>query len=188
MVQRIIVGLGNPGKKYEKHRHNIGFFVLDALAARAGIRFERKMCRASIGEGSISHVPVILAKPQTFMNRSGDSVVRLLDYYDAFPEDLVIVHDDLDLEQGRIKLKGGGGDGGHNGLRSTIQRCGTGDFVRVRIGIDRPESGEEPADYVLSDFPDPHGLREIAAWAAEIIEYLLLNGLQAAMNRFHSNQ
>lgn len=188
MVQGIIVGLGNPGRKYRDNRHNIGFLVVDRLAAAADIPFKWKRCRARVGEGEISDRFVVLAKPQTFMNLSGESVVRLLKRYDAAPADLVVVHDDLDLDEGRIKLKRGGGHGGHNGLRSIMAYCGTDAFIRVRVGIGRPAEEMEAADYVLSDFPDPSPVGEITARVAEMIEYLLLHDLQAAMNRFHSNQ
>ena len=188
MAQDIIVGLGNPGRTYRNNRHNIGFLVLNRLAAEAGIPFQWKRCKARVGEGEIAGRLVALAKPQTFMNRSGESVVRLLQRYEAVPGDLVVVHDDLDLDEGRIKLKRGGGHGGHNGLRSIMAYCGTGDFIRVRVGIGRPAEEMDAADYVLSDFPDPSAVGAVTAKAAEIIEYLLHNDLQAAMNRFHSNQ
>ncbi len=188
MAQGIIVGLGNPGRKYRHNRHNIGFLVADRLAAGSDIPFQWKRCRARVGEGQISGRFIILAKPQTFMNLSGESVVRLFKRYEATPGDLVVVHDDLDLDEGRIKLKRGGGHGGHNGLRSIMACCGTGEFIRVRVGIGRPAEEMEAADYVLSDFPDPSAVGEITARAAEMIEYLLLNDLEAAMNRFHSNQ
>lgn len=188
MAQTIIVGLGNPGKQYRHNRHNIGFLVVDRLAAAVDIPFTRQRCLARVGDGEISGRVVLLAKPQTFMNRSGESVLRLLERYHVAPEDLVVVHDDLDLEEGRIKFKGGGGHGGHNGLRSIMAWCGTGAFIRVRVGIGRPVEGMEAATYVLKDFPNPLAVRKITSRAAEMIEYLLLNDLPTAMNRFHSKQ
>ncbi|MDX1764177.1 MAG: aminoacyl-tRNA hydrolase, partial [bacterium] len=158
------------------------------LAVASHITFKWKRCGARVGEGEISGRFIVLAKPQTFMNRSGESVVRLLKRYESPPRDLVVVHDDLDLDEGRVKLKRGGGHGGHNGLRSIVACCGTGEFIRVRVGIGRPPKEMEAADYVLSDFPDPSAVGVVTAKATEIIEYLLRNDLQAAMNLFHSNQ
>ena len=180
MDLRIIVGLGNPGRKYRLHRHNIGFLVVDAIAKREGIRIWRRSCKAQIGKGELSGVPVLLAKPQTYMNRSGESVALLLQRYHTSLESCIVVHDDLDLERGQIKVKQGGGHGGHNGLRSIIERCGA-DFLRVRIGIGRPESGEDPAAYVLKNFS---GSTETMK-GAEILESLLLHGLSETMNRYH---
>lgn len=188
MAQTIIVGLGNPGRQYRHSRHNIGFLVVDRLAAAVDIPFTRQRCLARVGDGEISGRVVLLAKPQTFMNRSGESVLRLLERYHVAPEGLIVVHDDLDLEEGCIKLKGGGGHGGHNGLRSIMDCCGTGAFIRVRVGIGRPVEGMEAATYVLKDFPSPLAVRKITSRAAEMIEYLLLNDLPTAMNRFHSKQ
>lgn len=184
MDLRIIVGLGNPGRKYRSHRHNIGFQVLDGLAKREGIRAWRGSCKAQVWKGEVSGVPVLLGKPQTYMNRSGESVALLLKRSNASPDSLVVIHDDLDLEKGRIKLKVGGGHGGHNGLRSIIERCGA-DFVRIRIGIGRPEGGEDPADYVLKNFSSSAEAREGVEKATEILDFLLLHGLSETMNRFH---
>jgi PTH1 family peptidyl-tRNA hydrolase len=186
MDLRIIVGLGNPGRKYRHNRHNIGFQAVDGLAKKFGIRLWRKSCKAQIGRGEISGAPIILAKPQTFMNRSGESVALMCSRYKIFTGSLIVIHDDLDLEAGRIKLKKGGGHGGHNGLRSIMERCGDSEFVRIRIGIGRPQGGEEASEYVLKNFSDPAEARQGVEEVGDIVEFLLLNGLSEAMHRFHS--
>ncbi len=182
---RLIVGLGNPGKKYQNHRHNVGFQVLDELARRERIRLWRRSCRARVGRGNLAGHSVVLAKPQTFMNRSGDAVAPLLRRYGCSPESLIVVHDDLDLSEGRIKLKQGGGHGGHKGLRSIIEKCGSPDFVRVRIGIGRPKGGEDPAEYVLRNFSSRGDARGWVDTAADVVESLLRDGLTETMNRYH---
>jgi PTH1 family peptidyl-tRNA hydrolase len=184
MDLHIIVGLGNPGRKYRHHRHNIGFLAVDGLAKRGGIRLWRRSCKAQVGKGDLFGVPVLLAKPQTFMNRSGESVTQLLQRFHSTLDSLIVIHDDLDLERGRIKVKQGGGHGGHNGLRSIMERCGAG-FIRIRIGIGRPGPGEDPADYVLKRFPGTSDAREGVEKAGEIVESLLLDGLSETMNRYH---
>ena len=185
MEPRIIVGLGNPGAAYRKHRHNAGFQVVDLLAREAGIRMWRRTCRSRVGRGEILGRPVVLAQPQTFMNRSGEAVALLLGRYRADPAGLIVVHDDLDLEPGRIKIKQGGGHGGHNGLRSIVERCGP-DFVRVRIGIGRPAPGEDAAAYVLRSPDDPAAARRAVERAAEAVRYLLEHTPAQTMNRFHA--
>ncbi len=185
MTDFLIVGLGNPGRKYQYHRHNIGFKVVEALAEAAGIPIRRKRCNAEIGEGRFGGTSVILAKPQTFMNKSGDAVACLCSRRKAGRQGVIIIHDDLDLEPGRIKIKDGGGHGGHNGLRSIIERFGSGDFVRIRIGIGRPEGGLDPADYVLSNFSQPAAVKEWISRAVEITEFLVEYGLRESMNRYH---
>ncbi len=182
---RMIVGLGNPGRKYQQHRHNIGFRVLEAWAEREQMGPWRSSCQAEIIQGELAEVPVILAKPQTFMNRSGESVFLLLRKFRSPIESMIVIHDDLDLERGCIKLKQGGGHGGHNGLRSIIEQCGA-DFIRLRIGIGRPDESQDPAEYVLMKFSDPAEAREGVKRAVDIVEYLLLHGLGEAMNHFHS--
>jgi len=185
MTDFLIVGLGNPGRKYQHHRHNIGFRVVEALAEEAGIPIRRKRCNAEIGEGRIAEASVILAKPQTFMNRSGDAVACLCSRRKAGRQGVIIIHDDLDLAPGSIKIKDGGGHGGHNGLRSIIERFGSGDFVRIRIGIGRPEGGLDPADYVLSNFSQPAAVGEWIPRAVEMACFLLEHGIRESMNRYH---
>ncbi len=181
---KIIVGLGNPGKRYEHTRHNAGFIATDELARRLRIGITREKAGCLIGTGNIDSGSVILAKPQTFMNESGRAVAALLRESYASPGDLLVVHDELDLPLGTVRVKAGGGHGGHNGLRSLIAELGSPDFVRVRIGIGRPGPGVDPADYVLSPFLPEE--REAAAGtavkAAETVMIVISQGVTKAMN------
>jgi len=171
----VVVGLGNPGRSYERTRHNAGYLVADVLARRhAGSWRKRK--KAEAAQMSIGLSNATLLKPTTFMNNSGSAVS------DYRPEDLIVVHDDLDLEAGTVRVKVGGGAGGHNGLRSIIGRLGN-DFVRVRIGIGRPPPGVGVTDYVLSRMPSM--VNEAVPTAADAVEFLLEHGPEAAMNRFN---
>ena len=171
----VVVGLGNPGRSYERTRHNAGYLVADELARRhAGSWRKRK--KAEAAQMSIGLSNATLLKPTTFMNNSGSAVS------DYRPEDLIVVHDDLDLEAGTVRVKVGGGAGGHNGLRSLIGRLGN-DFVRVRIGIGRPPPGVGVTDYVLSRMDSV--VKEAVPTAADAVEFLLEHGPEAAMNRFN---
>ena len=147
----LIVGLGNPGSKHKKNRHNVGFMAVDRLAEAAGISMGRVQHKALFGKGEIASYPVILAKPQTFMNRSGDPVNLLARYYKISPAGVLVVYDDLDLPLGSLRLRQKGGSGGHNGMKSVIQHLGN-DFPRLRLGIGRPPGRMEAAAYVLRDF------------------------------------
>ena len=171
----VVVGLGNPGRSYERTRHNAGYLVADELAKRhAGSWRKRKKTEAAIF--SLGSTNATLLKPTTYMNNSGSAVS------DYRPEDLIVVHDDLDLESGTVRVKVGGGAGGHNGLRSIIGRLGN-DFVRVRIGIGRPPAGVGVTDYVLSRMDSV--VKEALPTAADAVEFLLEHGSEAAMNRFN---
>lgn len=183
----LIAGLGNPGPSYTGNRHNVGFMVADVLAARAGTRFRAGKFRALLAEGRLAGVGVIIAKPLTFMNESGTSVAGISGYYRLGAERLVVVHDELDLPFGTIRLKLGGGDNGHNGLRSVTAHLGTRDYYRVRIGIGRPPGRMDPAAYVLRDFPAPERkeLPLLLERAADAVETLLADGLTVAQNLFH---
>jgi peptidyl-tRNA hydrolase, PTH1 family len=183
----LIVGLGNPGRSYAGNRHNAGFLVADLLAARAGVRFRRDRSRAEVATGQIAAVPVILAKPKTFMNLSGGPVASLCGYYRIPPDRIVALHDELDLPFGTIRLKLGGGDNGHNGLRSVTAVIGR-NYHRVRLGIGRPSGPMDPADYVLHDFSaaERAQLPEVLGRAADATTTLLTSGLTAAQNEFHS--
>lgn len=174
---KLIVGLGNPGRKYSRHRHNIGFFVLDELGRRHDVSINKRSFKSLIGAGVISGVAVILVKPQTYMNLSGDSVCSLLGYYRLEPSDLIVVHDDIDLALGRIKMTKGSGDAGHRGVRSIIERIGTKDFVRFRLGVGRSSNGFDSADFVLSPFDKAEiNLRdEMTGTASDEIEKFLLS-------------
>jgi PTH1 family peptidyl-tRNA hydrolase len=148
----LVVGLGNPGSQYRDTRHNVGFMIVAELARRSGIALEKTGHRAIYGTGTISGRRCILALPQTFMNLSGESVRGLLDYHGLDPAALIVAHDDLDLPSGTVRVKAGGGHGGHNGLRSIMAHLGTGDFRRVKVGIGRPGPGRDAEAWVLSTF------------------------------------
>ncbi|ANE45992.1 peptidyl-tRNA hydrolase [Paenibacillus swuensis] len=149
---RWIVGLGNPGTPYQYTRHNVGFMAIDMLAERFGIPVSQNKFKAQIGEGNVSGCKVVLIKPMTYMNLSGESLRAFMDFYKADLEDLLVIYDDLDTELGKIRLRYQGSPGGHNGIKSIIQHSGTQVFNRIRIGISRPLPGKNIADYVLSDF------------------------------------
>jgi peptidyl-tRNA hydrolase, PTH1 family len=183
----LIVGLGNPGPEYARNRHNLGFLVADELADRAGVRFKRDRSRAQLGTGMLAGTPVLLAKPMTFMNASGRPVAALRAFY-KLPEDrIVVIHDELDIPFGDVRLKFGGGDNGHNGLRSVTAALGTRDYYRVRIGIGRPPGRMDPADFVLRDFAtaERSAVPEILTRSADAAEALIERGLAAAQNEFH---
>lgn len=184
----VVVGLGNPGPGYAETRHNVGFRVVDLLATRTGGRFSRHRANADVLEGRLVGHRVILAKPRTYMNLSGGPVAGLVRYYHIPPADLVVVHDDLDLGFGVIRLKRGGGEGGHNGLRSISSALGTRDYLRVRVGIGRPPGRQDPADYVLKRFSsvERNELGLVLDRAADAVEALLTEGLERAQNRFHA--
>ena len=186
----LIVGLGNPGPGYAGNRHNVGAMVLDELAARAGIRLSAgkgARSRALAGEGRLVGRRVVLIRPLTYMNESGGPVRGLLDYHHLPVEDLVVVHDELDLPFETVRLKRGGGEGGHNGLRSITRSMGTKDYLRVRVGIGRPPGRQDPADFVLRDFSSTERkhLDLLIGEAADATELLLTKGLEAAQNEVH---
>ena len=187
----LILGLGNPGPVYSHNRHNVGYWCVNRLARLHGIPLKAKRL-ATIGEGSIAGTPVLLAKPRTFVNRSGHAAAALLRDFKIAPERMLVVCDDLDLPVGRLRLRSGGGHGGQKGLRSIIGAIGSGDFPRVRIGIGRPVVDGRPtwdpediADHVLSDPPpqDAEALQAAAAEAAAAVETIIQEGLEAAMTR-----
>jgi PTH1 family peptidyl-tRNA hydrolase len=187
----IVVGLGNPGERYRGTRHNVGYWVLDRLAKRSGAAFraEGELRRyAWFAETRLGDSDVVLAKPRTYMNRSGRAVSGLCRAYSFEPEQLLIVHDDADLEIGRLRIRKGGGAGGHNGVRSLVEVLGNGEFTRIRVGVRGPERDEEElADYVLSDFSeeDRQVAEEVCDLAAEAVVFLLEDGVTAAMNRYN---
>jgi PTH1 family peptidyl-tRNA hydrolase len=183
----LVAGLGNPGPDYQGNRHNAGFMVADVLAGRTGSRFRAGKCRALVAQGRLGGRDVIMAKPLTFMNDSGVAVAGLARYLRLTPEALVVVHDELDLPFGAIRLKRGGGDSGHNGLRSVTAHLGTRDYYRVRFGIGRPPGRMDPASYVLRDFSaaERAELGPLIGRAADAVESLLVSGLEAAQNEFH---
>jgi PTH1 family peptidyl-tRNA hydrolase len=188
---KLIVGLGNPGRSYANNRHNIGFICLRYFARTQGIKFDQKKGLARIGQGTVYGSKVVLARPQTFMNNSGQSVSRLVRSLSVNPKDLLVIHDDLDLPLAKIRLSSGSGSGGHKGINSIIQELGTQEFTRLRVGIGRPAKPNPSEDdiiaYVLSDFtPDEkQAISEAIAKVSEAILCLLTEGLTPAMNRFN---
>ncbi|HEX8552863.1 MAG TPA: aminoacyl-tRNA hydrolase [Abditibacteriaceae bacterium] len=187
----LIVGLGNPGKKYERTRHNIGWLVLDELARRWNIDIARKQHKAETGSGIVKGHAALLAKPQTFMNLSGEAVSALARYNRVAPENLIVVCDDLNLPAGKLRLRAGGSDGGQNGLKSVMQHLGHQNWARLRFGIGEPPREDRlqrgTADYVLTPFAaDEWPLVEKAvARAADCLETFVANGLQDAMNQYN---
>lgn len=184
----LLVGLGNPGPKYAATRHNVGFRVIDQLVERNRAPSLRTKLGAEVGEAQIGTERVLLCKPMEFMNTSGQAVLRVAQFWKIDSARTVVVHDELDLPFGRLKLMPGGGHGGHNGLRSIIAEWGTSDFARVRFGISRPTSPEHgAADYVLSEFKgaERKELPDLCSRAAEAMETIVTAGLPVAMNRFN---
>lgn len=181
---KVIAGLGNPGTRYARNRHNVGFQCVDALAGAHGLAFSMEpRLHAQIAQGSIAGAPVLLVKPMTYMNLSGKAVQAVLHYYRRTPADLLVVYDDLDLPVGRVRMRPAGGSGGHKGMQSIIQALGTEEFARLRIGIGRPTAGD-PADYVLQDFTLDEAIEiaRAADRALEAIRLWLQGNLDAAMN------
>lgn len=186
--QVLLAGLGNPGPQYAGNRHNVGFMVLDELAARVGGKFKTHKSGAELLEGRLAGRRVVLAKPRSFMNLSGGPVVGAARFYKIAPSGVVVVHDELDLAFGALKLKLGGGDNGHNGLRSITKSLGTKDYYRVRFGVGRPPGRQDPADFVLKDFSSVER-KELAFEVdrcADAVEALIGSGLTAAQNTFHA--
>lgn len=184
---KLIVGLGNPGAEYEFTRHNLGFLLVDLLAERAGCRVTRPEDQAHVGRGRLAGIDVALAKPQTYMNLSGDSVKALTTRYDAAPADVIVAVDDVALPFGRIRVRPGGSAGGHNGLKSIIARLGTQDFPRVRLGIAPDHPVADLARYVLQPFP--RAAREhvdTMLWtAADAVESILVDGVERTMAKYN---
>lgn len=183
----LLVGLGNPGSRYERTRHNVGFDVVALLAQRLSAPLRDPRFGALLGTGRLNAEQVILAMPQTWMNRSGDSVGPMAGFYRVPPTQVVVVHDELDLPFGDIRLKSGGGHGGHNGLRDVSAKLGTGEYPRVRFGIGRPEGPMDPADWVLSRWTEEQrqALPALLERAADAVSSVVADGIQAAMNRWN---
>ena len=184
----LIVGLGNPGVQYLSTRHNIGFMVIDALASRARIDVSREKFSGYYGAGRLASKSVVLLKPQTFMNRSGQSVVAAAQFFKIKPHDILVVHDELDVSFADTRLKVSGGHAGHNGLRSIMNLTGTKDFIRLRMGIGRPKHGDV-SRYVLSGFSSPEETDWLPGFVddgADAIEYVLREGVQMAMNKVNA--
>lgn len=186
----LVAGLGNPGPGYSRNRHNVGQMVLDELASRMGGRFKSHKSRAQVLEGriGIGGPRVVLAKPLTYMNLSGGPVSALARFYGIDPGNVVAVHDEIDIPFNSVKLKLGGGEGGHNGLRDISKALGTRDYLRVRVGVGRPPGRMDTADWVLKDFgtAESKELPFLLSDGADAVELLLSDGLLAAQQKFHS--
>ena len=194
MSSWLVVGLGNPGPAFASHRHNVGYRVADELARRLSVRFRAlRGCRAEVAEGRIGppggEAPrLVLARSRTFMNETGWAVTRLLAYYKLEPAQMIVIHDELDIDPGQLRVKFAGGDNGHNGLKSIRKSLGGGDFFRVRIGVGRPPGRQDPADFLLSNFPA--GARDAVeveiSRAADAVESLVLVGLDKTQSAFNN--
>ncbi len=192
---KLIIGLGNPGRIYAKNRHNVGFMCLNYFAKKHGIRLDKKQGLARTGSGQLAGSKVVLARPQTHMNQSGQSVGRLVKKFNIDPGDLMVIHDDLDLPLGKLRIRRGGSSGGHKGVDSIIAELGSRDFTRIRIGIGRPDvdsSHDQTAEdaviaHVLSDFTreEKQAIARVIPTVSEAIHCLLTEGLTAAMNEYN---
>ena len=187
---KLICGLGNPGREYERHRHNIGFMVVEALLPRARGELNQEKFQARVGQGTLGGERILFVEPQTYMNLSGRSLAEAARFYKVAVEDILVIHDELDLPFGRLQLKAGGGTGGHNGLKSSVQSLGADGFIRLRFGIGKPEgpnAKERVAGYVLSNFDDGERrqLEEFIGRASDMAETWAREGLATAMNRFN---
>ena len=187
-VRHLVVGLGNPGPRYAGNRHNAGFLVLDLLAERMGARFSALRSIADVAEGRLNNQPAVLAKPRSFMNESGGAVAAVSRFYKIDVADIIVVHDELDLPFATLRLKRGGGEGGHNGLKSVSGSLSSKEYVRVRVGIGRPPCRQDPADYVLRDFgaSERKELPLLIDRAADAVLSIMQNGLEAAQNEFNA--
>lgn len=186
----LVVGLGNPGKEYAGNRHNVGFLVADLLASRVGAKFGRsKRAHAEVAEGRLGFggPRLVLAKPLTYMNLSGAPVVSLAQFFKVPLENVIAIHDELDVPYGQVRAKRGGGEGGHNGLRSMSKSLASKEYARVRFGIGRPPGRQDPADFVLSDFSaaERKELDFLVDRAADVAEAIILEGVEWAQNKYH---
>jgi PTH1 family peptidyl-tRNA hydrolase len=181
---RVIIGLGNPGPEYRKTRHNVGFWVVDVLAQRWGIRLSRRAFLSLTGDGQLKGEKVLLVQPETYMNRSGETAIKIRDFYRLELADFVVVHDDLDLPLGRVRVKrGGGGAGGNRGVASLIAAFGSKEFVRIKVGIGRPPGRQDPADFVLQPFTPQEEASILPAVdnAASAVEMWISDGIEKTM-------
>ena len=188
----LVVGLGNPGKEYAGHRHNVGFLVADLLASRVGARFGRsKRAHAEVAEGRLGFggPKLVLVKPLTYMNLSGSAVASLAQFFKVPVANVIAVHDELDVPFGQVRAKRGGGEGGHNGLRSMSKSLSDKEYARVRVGIGRPPGRQDPADFVLSDFSAAQrkDVEFLVDRAADVVEAIVLEGVEWAQNKYHGD-
>lgn len=183
----LLVGLGNPGKEYTLTKHNLGFLVLDELGKRIGIDIKKSKFQSLYGEGFLEENKIILLKPQTYMNRSGGAVASASEFYKIPTENIIVVHDEMDISLGRIMIKPGGGSAGNNGIKSIISSLGTKDFIRVRVGIGKPGMRTDGASHVLSNFSKAESIlvEESIQTASDAVLEIIDNGLQSAMNKYN---
>ena len=190
---KLIIGLGNPGARYRYSRHNVGFKCIDHMARTWGIEVGERRPKVVLGQGRVAHpdvqdsLAVVLAKPRTYMNNSGEGIAYLLTRFAATPQDMVIIYDEMDLAPGRIRVRPEGGAGGHNGVRSIISTLSTQDFPRVRVGIGKPPPGLDGMSYVLSTFPpeEKRVIEEAVTTVADVVACLVQEGIEKAMNRYN---
>lgn len=185
---KLLVGLGNPGPEYSKTRHNVGFWVLDRLASQQGVKINRPFFRAHTGQCFMGRVKLVLAKPQTYMNASGQSVAALLNWYKLSPADLLVVHDDLDLPPGSMRIRPRGGTGGHRGMASIVERLGGRDFPRLRIGIGKPGPNQgDVTSWVLGKFApeDLQQVEQVIERAVDALQCFVTQGINQAMNKYN---
>ncbi|MQA03015.1 MAG: aminoacyl-tRNA hydrolase [Streptosporangiales bacterium] len=184
----LLVGLGNPGPRYAGNRHNAGFLVVDVLASRCAASFKRHCSRADVAEDRVAGTRCVLAKPQTYMNESGAAVAGLSGFYKVPPERLVVVHDELDLDYGQLRVKFAGGDNGHNGLKSIRRSLGHGDYYRMRFGVGRPPGRQDPIDFLLRDFSaaERKDLDYLVDRTADAVESLLVAGLEQTQTSYNT--
>jgi PTH1 family peptidyl-tRNA hydrolase len=184
----LIVGLGNPGREYAHNRHNVGFDCIDLLAERYHISLDKRQHKAKLGMGQVAGSPAILAKPQTYVNSSGEAVGPIARYYKIPPRDVLVIYDDLDLPQGTIRVRPSGSSGGHNGIRSIIDQLGTQGFPRIRVGIGRPPGRMEPKDYVLQDFypSEREVMTDVYERVIGAVETFVQEGVRETMNLYNA--
>lgn len=184
----LVAGLGNPGKEYEDTKHNVGFLTVDEIGKRAGIVLSKKKFHSTFGEGYFGGSRLLLIKPETYMNKSGEAVASAQQFYGLPAENMLIVYDEMDLPVGTIRIKPGGGSAGHNGIKSIISRTGTSDFPRIRIGIGKPYSKSGGAGHVLSGFSESESelIRQSISTASDAVLEIIENGVESAMNKFNS--
>lgn len=184
---KIIVGLGNPGNEYAKTRHNVGFMLVDALAEHLNINLWKDKFNAQIAEGRIGTEKILLVKPQTYMNNSGEAVGPLMRWYKVTPENIIVAHDDMDIPAGTIRIRKKGSSGGHNGIKSLIAHLGSENFPRVRLGVGRPLSGWSVANHVLAPFPqeDKTAVDEAIKYLIPAVECIVNDSVDMAMNKYN---
>lgn len=183
----LIVGLGNPEEEYSKTRHNMGFNTINKLSQQYNIDVKQNKFQALCGSGIIEKEKVILLKPQTYMNLSGESIKEVVNFYNIEPKEIIVIYDDIDIEKGKIKLRKKGGAGSHNGMKSVVEELNTTDFARIRVGIGQPEFKSDMINYVIGKVPEDEQkiLKEGTHKAAEAVEEILKNGIDIAMNKFN---